>query len=875
MSSTFSMTTLIRIYLTLLILSCISFVYVNAHSSPPRPLKRIEQPSVQAIEILPRSQSLYPRSHLPNSPSISPESTTLYNTDSFRLTLTAFEETFHLHLRPNLDLIHPAASIKYYKNGPDGRAVLDRIEPILQSNVRAYWGDVLHPDDSRGRIREDIMGGFLHSSTPTLGWAGIIVHHQGDEDNGVAPIFEGAFSVNGVIHHVTRFDNYLRTKHPLDPELEADEEASKLVIYRDNDVMDGREEALLRRSLGEDVEVAEAIPPKTCAHDHLSYNTDASLNPTLRNQETPSSSFGLFEKLVYGNEWINFGENVSLARRDDVVGSGASSNFASSIGQTVGCPLDQKIVYMGVAADCQYVQQYGSTGNATSAILNDWNNVSRLYKSTFNVSLGIIHMEIQEATCPSSVDPANPWNVNCTGLTLDNRLSAFSKWRGTKGADGAGLWHLMSGCPTGTEVGVAWLGTLCQTNVTGAPGQEVSGAAVTTAGRAEWQVVAHEIGHNFGAICVSGCNSSSTNCCPLSMGQCDSNASFIMSPTASTIEMQFSPCSLGNICSVMQSRKADFTCLQAPNPSMKILSLQMCGNGIVEEGEECDPGPGTNSTCCNAATCKFTSGAVCDPASSSCCTSQCHFAPSTQVCRPALSSVCDTPEMCTGTSGQCPWDKTKPDGLSCGDGLACASGQCTSPSRQCATVGASMELSKACDSKGDTSCQVSCQDPDDSSRCLVLQAQLIDGSPCGYGGMCMSGKCQSGTLFDTAKSWYLSNLQISIPVTVVAGVTFLLLLYFLIRCMVSCCRRPDSIEPALKAARPQRLNSWIGPPPPNAQIQRQASRPGVAPTRQMGAERVWVPPPTQSREPSIRSNSSFPRPSADIPRNLRPGGGPS
>ena len=28
----------------------------------------------------------------------------------------------------------------------------------------------------------------------------------------------------------------------------------------------------------------------------------------------------------------------------------------------------------------------------------------------------------------------------------------------------------------------------------------VSGTGVSTAGRTEWQVVAHEIGHNFGAI---------------------------------------------------------------------------------------------------------------------------------------------------------------------------------------------------------------------------------------------------------------------------------------------------------------------------------------------------------------------------------------
>lgn len=58
----------------------------------------------------------------------------------------------------------------------------------------------------------------------------------------------------------------------------------------------------------------------------------------------------------------------------------------------------------------------------------------------------------------------------------------------------------MSGCPTGSEVGIAWLGVLCQQDASGSSPSVVSGTAVSTAGRTEWQVIAHEIGHNFGAI---------------------------------------------------------------------------------------------------------------------------------------------------------------------------------------------------------------------------------------------------------------------------------------------------------------------------------------------------------------------------------------
>lgn len=122
-------------------------------------------------------------------------------------------------------------------------------------------------------------------------------------------------------------------------------------------------------------------------------------------------------------------------------------------------------------------------------------------QSTFNVSLGIIHINVMNSTCPSAAPASAPWNSACdSSTTLNDRLSLFSQWRGTQGDDGTGLWHLMSGCPTGTEVGVAWLGTICQQTASGSTGNIVSGTAVSTNGLTEWEVVSHEIGHNFGAI---------------------------------------------------------------------------------------------------------------------------------------------------------------------------------------------------------------------------------------------------------------------------------------------------------------------------------------------------------------------------------------
>jgi hypothetical protein len=51
---------------------------------------------------------------------------------------------------------------------------------------------------------------------------------------------------------------------------------------------------------------------------------------------------------------------------------------------------------MGVAADCVYTSSYGSAQNASQQIITNFNTASALYKSTFNVSLGIVELQVHD-----------------------------------------------------------------------------------------------------------------------------------------------------------------------------------------------------------------------------------------------------------------------------------------------------------------------------------------------------------------------------------------------------------------------------------------------------------------------------------------------
>ncbi|KAL0593680.1 Disintegrin and metalloproteinase domain-containing protein 29 [Plecturocebus cupreus] len=143
---------------------------------------------------------------------------------------------------------------------------------------------------------------------------------------------------------------------------------------------------------------------------------------------------------------------------------------------------------------------------------------------------------------------------------------------------------------------------------------------------------------------------------------------------------KFSNCSYGSFWYTAGRSR----CLIEHLYTKDIFSVKRCGNGVVEEEEECDCGPlkrCTKDPCC-LSNCTLTNGSTC--AFGLCC-KNCKFLPSGDVCRKEVSE-CDLPEWCNGTSHKCPDDVYVEDGIPCGEKTYCYEKRCHDRNEQCQRI---------------------------------------------------------------------------------------------------------------------------------------------------------------------------------------------
>lgn len=640
---------------------------------------------------------------------------------------TGFDLNVKLNLEPNHNILADDATVAHL--APDG--TVTQKETVNRLDHKVYKGTAWIQWPSIGE-----------NEWRNVGWARVTVRKDGEE-----PLFEGAFVVNDDHYHIQGSSNYVRTRHRLDPDIpEFKIRSEYMVLWRDSDILpdsQALEHEDLRRSVADDV--------STCQADGLSFNTNPEHPVFLGMKEQQS-------KRSYGA--MDVSQMFSKRQIDSTTGgNSAGVNLKSTIGNSAGCPTTNKVALVGVATDCNYAGSFGSTQAARENVISQMNTASAIWEKTFKISLGIQNLTMTDSNCPAEPAQATEWNQACSNsVNIEDRLNYFSAWRGTQ-QDGNSHWTLLSTCNTGGTIGLAWLGQACVNTATSAnysmtgngasTGTEtVSGANVVirTEGANEWQIIAHETGHTFGAVhdcvpqtCADANYVASQQCCPYSTTSCDSSSLYIMDPDAAQGISSFSACTVGNICSAIGRNSVNTDCL-SDNKDVSTITGQQCGNGIVEPGEECDCG-GTEGcegdTCCDPTTCKFTAGSVCDDANEDCC-NKCQYESKGTVCRPS-TGPCDPQEVCAGNVGNCPPDKTAPNGQSCGSGLNCASGECTSRDEQCKTVMGSYTKGNdthACDSEG---CTISCASPQFGyGVCYGLQQNFLDGTECGGGGHCQN-----------------------------------------------------------------------------------------------------------------------------------------
>ncbi|XP_068122145.1 disintegrin and metalloproteinase domain-containing protein 10-like [Hyperolius riggenbachi] len=177
---------------------------------------------------------------------------------------------------------------------------------------------------------------------------------------------------------------------------------------------------------------------------------------------------------------------------------------------------------------------------------------------------------------------------------------------------------------------------------------------------------------------------------------------------------KFSLCSIHYIGSILKQKKDDCF-VESDQP--------ICGNQIVEAGEQCDVGFNDNDTCCYSAhakeglQCTLRPGKQCSPSQGQCCTPQCSVKPQGERCRD--EAECSYESHCTGASPKCPAPPPKDNHTLCNYGTKiCLSGACS----QSVCVKYGLEQCDCASLNKYEMCQLCCRKPGDESSCISTRS---------------------------------------------------------------------------------------------------------------------------------------------------------
>lgn len=322
-----------------------------------------------------------------------------------------------------------------------------------------------------------------------------------------------------------------------------------------------------------------------------------------------------------------------------------------------------------------------------------------------------------------------PWEKD--GLSPESVLSAFYSWsRGESRLDQYNTLLLLTGQPlTGSVIGIATLSSYCRGGVAIVESLSSTPAIAKTA--------AHELAHTLGVRHTNNYLSGTSLPTADSISDCITQYSSVMSPIIFGTSYTWDRCSkewfkLFNLgypygCS---------SCSYYPSytPSCFTSRVASCGNGVLDEGEECE-----GEVCCS--NCKIVG--ECSPFTSPCCNPDtCSPYPlsAKHQCSPSpCSSFCSGGEDCPITPNFTPCEKEEGKGW-------CFNNECVSQEISCLSYKpiSRYDITGPCSRQGEICDKLYCSYGELGFCTPYITPGILpvkEGSKCGDGKACLKGEC--------------------------------------------------------------------------------------------------------------------------------------
>ena len=282
-----------------------------------------------------------------------------------------------------------------------------------------------------------------------------------------------------------------------------------------------------------------------------------------------------------------------------------------------GSPSALTTMHVAFAVDYgAFVSMGADEGLVVSRIASVVAQVNAVYKAQLGLSLSVGDLTIMKTPGVHAWNHIGKGMPNSACPTAQALLDAFSAWRKTAHPRNYATVHLITNCfPPPGIVGLAWTGTTCG---------DYHGSGWSNVMSTLWITVAHEIGHNLNSPHQFGLG-----------GLMDYGDGRLPASDADNAgEYGFNAGARSSICDHLSAAVAGTNRLYGRNdrvPAERCYSSYggaVCGNHVVEEGEECDAGPEGNACC--TAQCKLAPTATC-AVPSPCCV-DCQALPATTQC---------------------------------------------------------------------------------------------------------------------------------------------------------------------------------------------------------------------------------------------------